>query len=103
MLPGDIATYTDWRTKEEVRIEHWRTALQTGRIAARNMIGKKEMNKCVPFFWTAQTGMSVNYIGHAKDWQEIIIKGDIASQKFIAFYVKGNEVLAAPGIIAIKN
>ena len=51
---GDIATYTDWRTGEEMRIEHWRTALQQGRIAARNMIGKKEKNKCVPFFWTAQ-------------------------------------------------
>jgi len=94
---GDIATYTDWRTGEEVRIEHWRNALQQGRIAARNMTGKKEKNRTIPFFWTSQVGLSINYVGFAKDWEEIVLKGDISSQKFIAFYIKGDKVLAATG------
>jgi len=94
---GDIATFTDWRTGEDTRIEHWRTALQHGRIAARNMLGKMERNRCIPFFWTAQCELSVNYVGHAKDWQEIIFKGDVLSRKFIAFYIKDNKVLAAAG------
>jgi NADPH-dependent 2,4-dienoyl-CoA reductase/sulfur reductase-like enzyme/nitrite reductase/ring-hydroxylating ferredoxin subunit len=94
---GDIATYTDWRTGEDLRIEHWRTALQQGKIVARNMLGKKEKNRSVPFFWTSQAGLTINYVGHAKDWQEIIFKGDMTSQNFIAFYTKGNKVLAAAG------
>lgn len=94
---GDIATFTDWRTGEDTRIEHWRTALQQGRLAARNMLDKKEKNNIVPFFWTSQVGLSINYVGHARDWQEIIFKGDMTTEKFIAFYVKGDSVLAAAG------
>ena len=94
---GDIATFTDWRTGEAMRIEHWRTAEQQGRIAAHNMMDKKFPNKIVPFFWTSQVGLSLNYVGHAVDWQEIIFKGDISAKEFIAFYVKNNLVYAAAG------
>ncbi|MCL5030180.1 MAG: FAD-dependent oxidoreductase [Bacteroidetes bacterium] len=100
---GDIATYTDWRTGEDMRIEHWRTAEQQGRIAALNMLDKKNPNKIVPFFWTSQVGLSLNYVGHAVDWQEIIFKGDISSQEFIAFYVKNNKVYAAAGNFRDKD
>ncbi len=94
---GDIVSYKDWQTGEEMRIEHWRTAEQQGRIAAQNMLGKKIPNRIVPFFWTSQVGLSLNYVGHAVDWQEIIFKGDISSKEFIAFYVKNNKVYAAAG------
>jgi NADPH-dependent 2,4-dienoyl-CoA reductase/sulfur reductase-like enzyme len=80
-----------------MRIEHWRTAEQQGRIAAHNMMEKKIPYRGVPFFWTAQVGLSMNYVGHAKDWEEIIIKGDVASKEFIAFYIKNNKVYAAAG------
>ncbi len=94
---GDIATYTDWQTGEDIRIEHWRTAEQQGIIAAHNMMGLNIPNRIVPFFWTSQVGLSFNYVGHAGDWQEIIFKGDISSHEFIAFYVKNDKVYAAGG------
>ncbi len=46
---GDIATFTDWRTGEDTRIEHWRTAEQQGRIAAQNMLEKKSRIKSFHF------------------------------------------------------
>ncbi len=48
-------------------------------------------------------GLSLNYVGHAVDWQEIIFKGDISSQEFIAFYVKNNKVYAAAGNFRDKD
>ncbi len=100
---GDIATFTFWITGEKIRIEHWRTAEQQGRIAARNMLGKKQQYREVPFFWSAQVGLSINYVGHASDWHEIIFKGDVSSKEFIAFYVKDNKVLAAAGNFCDKE
>jgi len=94
---GDIATFTDWRTGENMRIEHWRTAEQQGIIAAHNMMDLNIPNRTVPFFWTSQVGLSFNYVGHVSDWQEIIFKGEISSKEFIAFYIKNDKVFAAAG------
>lgn len=94
---GDIVTIQDWRTAEDIRIEHWRTALQQGRTAAHNMAGKVTPFGSIPFFWTDQLGLSLQYVGHAKDWEEIIIHGDIAEKDFISFYIKKDFVYSAAG------
>jgi apoptosis-inducing factor 3 len=95
---GDIANFPDPRTGERVRIEHWRTAQQQGRVAAHNMAGRRTAFDGVPFFWTRQFGTGLLYVGHASRWDEIIYSGDVAAQDFIAFYVKDGRVLAAAGV-----
>jgi NADPH-dependent 2,4-dienoyl-CoA reductase/sulfur reductase-like enzyme len=92
---GDIAKFPYWYNEEYTRIEHWRTAEQQGRIAALNMSGNKKEFKGIPFFWTSQAGITLNYIGYTADWDEIIIQGDISSKNFIAFYIKNKKMLAA--------
>jgi len=95
---GDIVHYPDARTGEVRRIEHWRTALQQGRAAAHNMAGKPTVFTGVPFFWTTQFGVTLNYVGHASGWDGIVYKGDVNEQEFLAFYVKDHRVLAAAGM-----
>lgn len=95
---GDIVHFPDARTGENIRVEHWRYAMQQGRAAARNMTGKQEAFTGVPFFWTMQFDAALRYIGHAKSWDEIIFQGDVREQNFLAFYVKDNRVLAVAGI-----
>lgn len=95
---GDIANFPSALTGERQRIEHWRTALQQGRVAAHNMAGKAISYDSVPFFWTRQFDAGLVYVGHAEKWDEIIIKGDVSAQNFLAFYVKGNRVLAIAGM-----
>jgi apoptosis-inducing factor 3 len=94
---GDIASFNDWRNGELTRIEHWRTASQQGRIAGFNMAGKKIKYESVPFFWTNQVGLSFNYVGHTKSWDEIITHGDIGSETFVSYYIKDKKVVAAAG------
>ncbi len=94
---GDIARFPDWRTGEAIRIEHWRLAMQHGRVAAHNMAGKKKAFRDVPFFWTERLDVSFQYVGHASSWDEIIYQGDPASRDFLAFYVSGKRVLAVAG------
>ncbi|MDD2901289.1 MAG: FAD-dependent oxidoreductase [Syntrophales bacterium] len=91
---GDIARFPDWRTGELIRIEHWRLAMQHGRVAAHNMAGKKTAFRDVPFFWTERLDIHFEYAGYGRDWDEIIYQGDPASRNFLAFYVKNQRVLA---------
>ena len=92
---GDIARFPDWRTGEAIRIEHWRIAAQQGRIAAYNMVGQPIKFRGVPVFWTMQFEFPLRYVGHAEQWDEIIVDGDLQKREFIAFYVKDHQVLAA--------
>jgi NADPH-dependent 2,4-dienoyl-CoA reductase/sulfur reductase-like enzyme len=95
---GDIAWFTSALTGERQRIEHWRTALQQGRIAALNMAGRNIAYNSVPFFWTRQFDAGLLYVGHATSWDEIIFQGDMHTQNFLAFYMKDGRVLAAAGM-----
>lgn len=92
---GDLACYPDWRTQESVRIEHWRIAAQHGRIAAYNMAGRPTQFRGVPVFWSMQFQFPIRYVGHAEEWDEVIIDGDLHERQFIVYYVKNNQVLAA--------
>ncbi|MEO1094090.1 MAG: FAD-dependent oxidoreductase [Cyanobacteria bacterium J06638_28] len=95
---GDIARFPYLMTGEPVRIEHWRLAMQQGRIAACNMLGKAVPFRSVPFFWTGQFGQKLRYVGHVEAWDDVIIHGSLADKSFLAFYVKADTVLAVAGI-----
>lgn len=94
---GDIARFPDWRTKEPIRIEHWRVAQQQGQAAARNMAGRSSTLREAPFFWTNQYFVITSYVGFAREWEEIVFEGDPAEQRFVALYVRSGRVLAAAG------
>jgi NADPH-dependent 2,4-dienoyl-CoA reductase/sulfur reductase-like enzyme/nitrite reductase/ring-hydroxylating ferredoxin subunit len=95
---GDIASFMDTRRGKRVRLEHWRTAQQQGRTAARNMLGRDVAFEGVPFFWTRQFDVGLLYVGRATSWDEIVYRGEVSSQDFLAFYVKNNRVLAVAGM-----
>ena len=95
---GDIAYFPNPRTGERQRIEHWRTAMQQGRVAAHNMAGNTVAYDSVPFFWTRQFDVGLLYVGHAASWSEIIFQGSVAARDFLAFYFKDDQVLAVAGM-----
>ncbi len=95
---GDIARFPDWRTGQPTRIEHWRLACQHGRLAGYNAAGRAEAFRSVPFFWSAQHGSSLRYVGHADSFDEVVIDGDLYAEEFIAYYVAEGEVRAAFGM-----
>ena len=90
---GDIAALPGPDGKPR-RIEHWRVAEQHGRAAARAMLGHAAPFDGVPFFWTAQHDKVVDYIGHAREWDEIAVDGDVPGFDFLSFYLKGGRIAA---------
>ena len=95
---GDIASFPDPRTGDPLRIEHWRLALQLGRVAAHNMAGEDVEFEDVPFFWTDQYHKMFRYVGHATEWDEIIMDGDPEEREFVAYYVQDDQIVAATGL-----
>ena len=45
----------------------------------------------------------LDYIGHAKDWDDIVVHGDLDKPEFLAYYVKNGRVLAAAGLDRDKD
>lgn len=93
---GDIARF-DYQGSP-VRIEHWRVACQQGKTAGLNLAGKEEIFDQVPFFWTAQQGKNIRYVGFVKDYDDVIYQGEVEAQEFMAFYIKGGAVKAVLGM-----
>ena len=60
---GDIAQFPLPLTNSKVSIGHWQIAHNHGRVAAKNMIGKKETFNSIPYFWTVLFGKSLRYCG----------------------------------------
>ena len=52
----------------------------------------------MPFFWSEQFDLFLQYVGYAASWDELIVHGDLPGRNFLAFYVKGNRVMAAAGL-----
>jgi len=93
---GDIARYP--YQGKPTRIEHWKVAAQQGRIAGMNMAGPQHTYDAIPFFWTAQQGHPMQYVGHADKFDEVLIDGDLDGGKFMAFYIHNNQTKAALGM-----
>ena len=61
------------------------------------MLGKDVSYDAVPMFWTIQYFKQLDYIGHAKRWDEVVLHGDMQKPTFLAYYVQGGRVAAAAG------
>jgi hypothetical protein len=72
--------------------------MQLGRVAGHNIAGIPTPFDAVPFFWTQQFDASLRYVGHVREWEEIVYRGDVHEGKFLAYYLRGGRVHAAAGI-----
>ncbi|MFG3316967.1 NAD(P)/FAD-dependent oxidoreductase [Streptomyces sp. NPDC048171] len=97
---GDVASFHHALFDTSLRVEHWANALNGGPAAARAMLGKGTAHDRVPYFFTDQYDLGMEYSGWAPagSYDEVVIRGDAAKREFIAFWVKEGRVLAGMNV-----
>jgi 3-phenylpropionate/trans-cinnamate dioxygenase ferredoxin reductase subunit len=97
---GDVASFEHPLIGERIRVEHWSNALNGGPAAARSMLGQPVSYDRVPYFFTDQYDLGMEYAGWAPQgsYDSVVFRGDVAAREFLAFWIKGGRVLAGMNV-----
>ena len=93
---GDVANH-EHPLFGRIRVEHYNNAEKQARFVARSMLGSVEPFDYVHSFWSDQYDHKIEYIGHAKKWDDFVVRGDLESG-FMGFYLKDGVILAVMGL-----
>jgi 3-phenylpropionate/trans-cinnamate dioxygenase ferredoxin reductase subunit len=91
---GDAANAHHPFYGERIRVEHWANALHQGPIAARAMLGEPDVYDRLPYFFSDQYDVGMEYAGFARTWDRVVFRGDPATREFIAFWLIEDRVVA---------
>jgi 3-phenylpropionate/trans-cinnamate dioxygenase ferredoxin reductase subunit len=94
---GDVANHLH-PVFGRVRVEHYNNAEKQGRAAARSMLGATEPYDYIHTFWSDQYEHKLEYAGHAKAWDEFVVRGSVEERRFLGFYLLDGVVKAAVGL-----
>jgi 3-phenylpropionate/trans-cinnamate dioxygenase ferredoxin reductase subunit len=91
---GDVANAYHPFYGERIRVEHWDNALHQGPVAARTMLSRADAYDRLPYFFSDQYDVGMEYAGFARAWDRVVFRGDPATREFIAFWLVGDRVVA---------
>ncbi|MGV0739521.1 FAD-dependent oxidoreductase [Mycobacterium syngnathidarum] len=96
---GDIAAAQHPFFGMRIRTEHWANALKQPAVAVAGMLGRRAEYDELPYFFTDQYDLGMEYAGHAPEYQRVVFRGDVAGREFVAFWLDGeNRVLAGMNV-----
>jgi 3-phenylpropionate/trans-cinnamate dioxygenase ferredoxin reductase subunit len=92
---GDIANHAHPRLGQRIRVEHWDTAIRQAKVAAHNLAGAEEQYTAMPYFFSDQYDLGMEYVGRASADDEVVVHGSLETREFRAYWVRDGQVVAA--------
>lgn len=92
---GDVAAVWNPTAGKHERREHFDSARTQGKAAARSMLGEHVRYDALPFFFSDQYGVWMEFTGTAGADAELVVHGDVASRQFVAFWLRDGQLQAA--------
>jgi len=97
---GDVANAFHPLYQRHIRVEHWANALNQPLTAARAMLGKPASYERLPYFFSDQYDLGMEYTGYVVPggYDRVVVRGDLAAREFIAFWLSGDHVVAGMNV-----
>jgi 3-phenylpropionate/trans-cinnamate dioxygenase ferredoxin reductase component len=95
---GDVANAWHPFYERHIRVEHWANALNQGPAAARSMLGDAVSYDRIPYFFSDQYDVGMEYSGYATEWDEVVFRGDRKSGEFVAFWLADGRVVGGMNV-----
>ena len=92
---GDVAAAHHPRYDRRVRVEHWANAADQGAAAARSMLDRGDAFTKVPFFFSDQYDLGMEYFGLHDPGDRLVIRGNTDAGRFQAFWIGDDGRLTA--------
>ena len=92
---GDVASAWHPHYRRNVRVEHWANALNQGAAAGRNAAGRHEPYDRLPYFFSDQYDLGMEYVGLGAPSDDLVVRGDLDGREFVAFWHRDGVVSAA--------
>ncbi|WP_405065503.1 NAD(P)/FAD-dependent oxidoreductase [Kribbella sp. NBC_01510] len=86
---GDVVRWDHPLFGRPVRVEHWQNAKDTGKSAAKAMLGQDVAHDAIPFFFTDQFDLGMEYAGDVPRGTsyQVVLRGDPKSGAYVAFWL----------------
>jgi 3-phenylpropionate/trans-cinnamate dioxygenase ferredoxin reductase subunit len=97
---GDVARSFHPLLGRHLRVEHWANALKSPATAAAAMLGEHASYEELPYFYTDQYDLGMEYVGHVGPggYDQLVVRGDLTAREFIAFWLSGGRVQAGMNV-----
>ena len=98
---GDVTCALHPLVGKHIRVEHWANALHQPQAAARAMAGEHVSYDRVPYFYSDQYDLGMEYSGYVEPgkYEDVVFRGDVDRREFLAFWLgDGNRVLAGMNV-----
>lgn len=92
---GDIAAAQHPLFGTRIRTEHWANALKQPAVAAAGMLGSPGSYDELPYFFTDQYDLGMEYVGHAAGYARAVFRGDVEGHEFTTFWLDGDDRVLA--------
>lgn len=95
---GDIAEAFNTTLGRSLRVEHWDNAIRQGKLAAATVLGRDETYDWLPYFFTDQFDLGMEYVGDRGADDDAVVRGEMSSGEFIIFWLREGIISAAMNV-----
>jgi 3-phenylpropionate/trans-cinnamate dioxygenase ferredoxin reductase subunit len=95
---GDVASAIHPFYNRRLRVEHWANALNQPGAAARSMLGKPIVYDRLPYFFSDQYDVGMEFVGDAVGSDDLVVRGDSGERELVAFWLAAGRVVASMAV-----
>ena len=95
---GDVANAEHPVLGRRIHVEHWANALDQPAVAAQAMLGGDAVYDRLPYFFSDQYDLGMEYLGAATAEDEVVVRGDLVGREFVALWTRDGRVVAGMNV-----